>query len=175
MQERLTGVTQSTFYKLCSRKVHAPDRDFEHLALQKTPWIKASGSSASFNNAVTAVGPSPSSSAIGGVEIKVEHPQLVELRCRVVVGKSPKGFLERRLTEGKELLSLLVAKSKTQTALQMEADELRTAMAALEQHISHLRVVVAEAECRQHWRSAKSLGICHLRLRSAPRRCKIDV
>ena len=97
---------------------------------------------------MTAGGPS-SSSAIGGVEIKVEHPQLVELRGRVVVGKSAKSVLERRLTEGKDLLSFLVARSKTQTALQMQADELRTATASLEQHISDLRAVVAEAELMQ--------------------------
>ena len=72
---------------------------------------KASGSSSSFNKAVTAGG--PSSSAIGGVEIKVEHPQLVELRGPVVVGKSAKSFLERQLTEGEDLLSLLVVTSKT--------------------------------------------------------------
>ena len=91
-----------------------------------------------------------SASAIGGVEIKVEHPQLVELRGRVVVGKSAKGFLERRWIESKDLLSLLVAKSKTQTALQMHADELRTGMAVLEQHISNLSAVVAEAELAQN-------------------------
>ena len=50
----------------------------------------------------------PSSSAVGGVEIKVGHPQVVELRGRVVVGKSAKSLLERRLTERKDLLSLLV-------------------------------------------------------------------
>ena len=44
---------------------------------------------------------------------------------------------------------MLVAKSKTQTALQMQADELRTAMAALEVHISNLRAVVAEVELAQ--------------------------
>ena len=56
-------------------------------------------------------GGSSSSSAVGGVEIKVGRPQFVELRGRVVVGKSAKSFLERRLTERKDLLSLLVAKS----------------------------------------------------------------
>ena len=48
------------------------------------------------------------------------------------------------MTEGKDVLSLLVAKSKTQTALQMQA------MAALEQHTSNLRAVVAEAELAQN-------------------------
>ena len=109
---------------------------------------KASGSSSSFNKAVTAGG--PSSSAIGGVEIKVEHPQLVELRGRVVVGKSVKSFsgapIDRRQRSG---FVAGGAKSKTQTALQMQADELRTAMAALEEHISNLRAVLAEAELAQ--------------------------
>ena len=54
------------------------------------------------------------------------------------------------MTESKDLLSLLVAESKTQTALQMQADELLTAMAALEQHISNLRAVVVEAELAQN-------------------------
>ena len=66
-----------------------------------------------------------------------EHPQLVELRGRVVVGKSTKGFLERRLF-----------RCWWRGALQMEA-ELRTAMTALEQHISNLRAV-AEAELVQN-------------------------
>ena len=117
-------------------KRHHGVRHDEKKSKTETWTDKASVSS---NKAVTAGGPSSSSSSeIGGVDIKVEHPQLVELRGRVVVGKSTKSFLERRCTEGKDLLSLFVAKSKTQTALQIQADELRTAMAALEQHISNL-------------------------------------
>ena len=80
----------------------------------RTEWLNRNQILA-LNKAVTAGGPS-SSSAIGGVEIKVEHLQLVEPRGRVVVGKSATRFLERRLTEGKVLLSLLVARSKTQNS-----------------------------------------------------------
>ena len=128
-------------------KRHLGVRHGEKKSKTETWTDKASVSS---NKAVTAGGPSSSSSEIGGVDIKVEHPQLVELRGRVVVGKSTKSFLERRCTEGKDLLSLFMAKSKTQTALQMQADQLRTAMAALEQHISNLRAVVAEVDLAQN-------------------------
>ena len=146
-QPRSTHLIEILSPWLCKR--HLGVRHDEKKSKTGTWSDKASGSSSSFNKAVTAGGPS-SSSAIGGVEIKVEHPQLVELRGRVVVGKSAKSVLERRLTEGKDLHSFLVARSKTQTALQMQADELRTATASLEQHISDLRVVVAEAELMQN-------------------------
>ena len=61
-------------------KRHLGVRHDEKKSKTETWSDKASGSSSSFKKTVTAAGPS-SSSAIGGVEIKVEHPQLVELRC----------------------------------------------------------------------------------------------
>ncbi len=83
-----------------------------------------------------------SSSSTSDPIIKVENPPLVALRARLVVLKSAKSALEKRLSEGRDLAATLQQRAAKDAALTSKHSELTHAMDQLDVHIGRMRELV---------------------------------
>ena len=89
---------------------------------------------------------SGASSSVEGLAVKVENEKHVAVKATLVVLKSAKSTLEKRMSEGNDIAAQMSLKSDADAAYKPKTEEILKAMEQMASHLVRLRQTIAKCE-----------------------------